>query len=100
MAAWSITVSVWCVALWCGLAGVVSPVRAAPIPSAPVEEVNGSLDPVQWKVSGSVKTGEVIMQLSIKFPKPAPPSTAPNTSSTDQQEASSVAVDCEDNVLR
>nr|XP_040230092.2 uncharacterized protein LOC120953848 [Anopheles coluzzii] len=63
MAAWSITVSVWCVALWCGLAGVVSPVRAAPIPSAPVEEVNGSLDPVQWKEA----VGEDVYRAKRKY---------------------------------
>uniref|UniRef100_A0A182U030 Uncharacterized protein n=1 Tax=Anopheles melas TaxID=34690 RepID=A0A182U030_9DIPT len=63
MAAWSITVSVWCVALWCGLAGVLSPVRAAPIPSAPVEKVNSSLDPVQWQEA----VGEEVYRAKRKY---------------------------------
>ncbi|XP_050072585.1 uncharacterized protein LOC126560668 [Anopheles maculipalpis] len=47
MAAWRTTL--WCVALWCcALFLACAPLQAAPIESV-VEDVNSSLDPVQWK---------------------------------------------------
>ncbi|XP_049281661.1 uncharacterized protein LOC125763010 isoform X1 [Anopheles funestus] len=47
MAAWCRTVR--CVVLWCCGLILVCPLQAAPIEPLTVEEVNSSLDPVQWK---------------------------------------------------
>uniref|UniRef100_A0A182RYT9 Uncharacterized protein n=1 Tax=Anopheles funestus TaxID=62324 RepID=A0A182RYT9_ANOFN len=47
MAAWCRTV--WCVVLWCCGLILICPLQAAPIEPLTVEEVNSSLDPVQWK---------------------------------------------------
>uniref|UniRef100_A0A182W678 Uncharacterized protein n=1 Tax=Anopheles minimus TaxID=112268 RepID=A0A182W678_9DIPT len=58
--AWSATV--WCVALWCCGLFLVFPVQAAPIETV-AEELNSSLDPVQWKEA----IGEDVYRTKRKF---------------------------------